>query len=89
MDIGDKTITVTYRTIVIVMLFVIGIVSAAVLGYFRLDAKADEAVKKAEVTSGKLSETANTLDLMQCDVRQLKNFMIYGIRPNQYDRCGK
>lgn len=89
MDIGDKTITVTYRTIVIVMLFVIGIVSAAVFGYFRLDAKADEAVKKAEVTSGKLSETANTLDLMQCDVRQLKNFMIYGIRPNQYDRCGK
>ena len=89
MDIGDKTITVTYRTAIIVILFVIGIVSAAVLGYFRLDAKADEAVKKAELTSGKLNETSNTLELMQCDVRQLKNFMIYNIRPNQYDRCGK
>lgn len=77
-DIASAKVTLTIKTLVVVAGFCIGAVAAAVAGYFRLDAKADAGVV-----------AKNTLAVMQCDIRQLKMFMIYGYKPSPLDRCDR
>lgn len=74
--IDKKKIVVTVNTFVAGAGICISLVSAATFGYFRLDAKANIGV-----------ENRQTLEGMKCDVRQLKNFMIYGVKPDPLDRC--
>jgi len=87
MDIGDKQITISYRTTVVCIISIAGFISWLVFQYIGLVSKADAAAVKAQTASEKLEETSKTLDIMQCDLRQLKNFMVYNIRPLPTDRC--
>lgn len=76
-DLLDKKITLTSRSLVAAAAVGASLVASATFGYFRLDAKAD---------AGTAAQT--TLKSMQCDIRQLKNFMLYGIKPDPVrDRC--
>lgn len=74
----DTKMTVSVKTGVVIIGFIFSLVTAATWGYVRLDQKADIGVKNRD-----------TLEAMQCDVRQLKNFMLYGIKPAPVDRCDK
>jgi len=70
-------VTLTVKTLVAVAGTCVVIVVGAVVGYFRLDDKADAGVA-----------AQSTLSAMQCDIRQLKNYMLYSVKPDpRYDRC--
>lgn len=79
---AEKLITFSYRTLYVVLLTVGGTVAAASAGYLSINSTANEALRLA----GKHEAILNH---MACDVRQLKNFMIYGIRPRMDDTCTK
>ena len=81
-DTADRLITFSYRTLYLVLFTVAATVGATSAGYFSLHGTATEALYLA-------SKHEVTLNHMACDVRQLKNFMIYGIRPLASDPCTK
>lgn len=65
-DISDTFLTVSVKTAITVIAFV----GLAVMGWFRLDAKASIGV-----------EGAKTARVLECEVRQLKDFIIYKREP--------
>lgn len=71
-DITDKKVTLTLRNAVLVA----GGIVAAAAGYFHLDGKAQAGV-----------EAKQGLKEMSCDMRQLKNFIIYKQVPHPLDTC--
>jgi hypothetical protein len=79
-DTADKMIVFSHRTLWAVLWTVIAIAFAASAGYFDLRATASDAL-----SLGKKHESVITP--LACDVRQLKNFMIYGIKPKPNDAC--
>lgn len=79
-DIKDKPITVTVQTAVIVIVFIVGVVSAASFGYFRLNATANLGL-------GKATEAVEALDVVKCELAELKLFMLHGIKPDPTDNC--
>lgn len=79
---ADRLISFSYRTLWIGFWTVTVAIGGAMLGYFNLNATANEALSLA-------SKHEQILNYMACDVRQLKNYMIYGIRPNANDQCPK
>lgn len=79
-DTADKLITFSHRTLYLVLWTVILTVFAATAGYFSLAATAHDAL-----ALGKKNEA--TISPMACNVRQLTNYMIYGIKPRDSDRC--
>lgn len=81
-DTAEKLVTFSHRTLYLVLWTVILTVFGASAGYFDIRATAREAI-----IIGK--ENRQTISPMACDVRQLKNFMIYGVRPAASDRCPK
>ena len=79
---ADQLISFSYRTLYVVIFTVVATIMTASLGYFNLNATASEALTLA-------SKHEQILNYMACDVRQLKNYMIYGIRPHASDLCPK
>lgn len=79
-DTADRLITFSHRTLYLVLWTVVLTVAAASLGYFSLNATANDALQLA-------SKHEQILNHMACDMRQLKNYMIYGVRPRANDQC--
>lgn len=79
-DTADKIISFSHRTLWMLLWTVAVTVGGTVLGYFNLNATANEALSLA-------SKHEQILNYMACDVRQLKNYMIYGVRPRAGDQC--
>jgi hypothetical protein len=77
---ADKMIVFSHRTLYIVLWTVIVTVATASAGYFSLSATASDALSLAQ-------EHESVITHLACDVRQLKNFMIYGIKPKPNDAC--
>lgn len=69
-------ITIKLRDVIIAVVFIAGLLVTATWGYFQLLAKA-EAGERA----------ANSVSKIECDIRQLKNFMIHGVRPMPHETC--
>jgi len=69
-------IKVSLRDVIIAGVFVVGVVIAAAFGYFKLYGMAQA------------GETASkSITVIECDIRQLKNFMIHGVRPLPHETC--
>ena len=79
---AEKLITFSYRTLYVVLLTVSATVAAASAGYISINSTANEALYLAGKHEAILNHRA-------CDVRQLKNFMIYSVRPHANDSCTK
>lgn len=77
---ADRLITFSHRTLYLVLWTVAVTVGAASLGYFSLNATANDALSLA-------NKHELILNRMACDVRQLKNYMIYNVRPHANDQC--
>lgn len=69
-------LTVKLRDVIIAAVFIGGLIVTATWGYFQLLAKA-EAGERA----------ARTVTKIECDIRQLKNFMIHGVKPLPHETC--
>lgn len=70
-------ITVKLRDVIIAVVFIAGLIVTATYGYLVLLGKA-EAGEKA----------SKSITVIECDIRQLKNFMIHGVRPLPHETCG-
>lgn len=68
--------TVKLRDVVIVVVFIAGLIVSATWGYFKLYAKVEAAEKAISAVSQ-----------IECDVRQLKTYMIHGIKPLPHETC--
>jgi len=79
-DTADKLISFSHRTLWVVLWTVAVTVGTTTIGYFNLNATANEAL-------GLANKHEKILNHMACDVRQLKNYMIYSIRPRAGDQC--
>ena len=69
-------LTVKLRDVVIAVVFITGLIVSATWGYFQLYAKV-EAAEKA----------ISSVSRIECDVRQLKTYMIHGIKPLPHETC--
>lgn len=67
-DIADVHLTISVKTAVAI----IACVAVTVIGWYRLDAKASVGV-----------EGAKTARVLECEVRQLKDFIIYKREPTE------
>lgn len=81
-DTADRLITFSYRTLYVVLITVAATVAAAAAGYLSIDSTANKALDLS-------AKHEAILVRMACDMRQLKNFMIYDIRPRAHDVCTK
>lgn len=79
-DAADKIISFTHRTLYMILWTVACAVAIATAGYFSLNATANQALDLAQ-------KHEYILNNMACDVRQLKNYMIYNVKPKSTDQC--
>lgn len=77
-DITDTPFSITLRTAVVVVVALSGIVSSGAHALYQLNSKIDAAVSTAS------RALANT-QAMECDVADIRNFMIYKRVPD--DQC--
>lgn len=69
-------IKVSLRDVIIAGVFVVGIVTAGAVGYFRLYGMAQAGQVAAE-----------SIPKIECYIRQLNNFMIDGRKPLPHEAC--
>lgn len=69
-------ITVKLRDVIIAVVFIAGLLVGATYGYFQLLTKAE---------AGEMA--ARTIIKIECDIRQLKNFMIHNVKPLPHETC--
>lgn len=74
-DITDTPFSITLRTAVLVGLALIGATSSSAYALYQLNTKIESAV----ATAG--HALANTR-VMECDVADIRNYMIYKVRPD-------
>lgn len=79
-DIGDKKVTLSIRTVVTVVVAFVTCAFGTGVGWYALDAKADNALKSA-------TASAAAVRAMAVDLCQLKNYMINHTKPSPYDGC--
>lgn len=74
-DITDTPFSITLRTAVVVVVALFGIASSSAYALYQLNTKIDAAVSTAS------RALANT-QAMECDVADIRNYMIYKQRPD-------
>lgn len=67
---------VSLRDVAIAGVFIVGVVIAAAFGYFKLYGMAQAG-----------EQASKSVAVIECDIRQLKNYMIHGIRPLPHETC--
>jgi len=82
-NIEDKRIVMPIKTAVVTLIFLTVLIASSVMSYMSLVQRTDVSLENKI----SLQENKKVLDRMQCDIRQLKNYMVYGIKPTQMDKC--
>ena len=79
-DITEKLILISPKRLYFGLVAVIVVVASFTAGYFNLNSVAMAALKQS-------ASNEILIERMSCDVRQLKNYMIHGVKPSPIERC--